>query len=391
MLQNLPIFKVPPHGSPTRASIPTLRTICVHLCSSVVPCLLVFTSAGAQTLSGTVTNSTLSRPEAGLPVQIVSHSATDATVMADTTDANGQFSFNLPETPSSEIPILISTRYLGVDYTSDRVTDPTALIEILVYETSEDPSDLSVVSHHLIVDAATNQASQIYIFRNDSDRTYKTGTGHGHGIELPLPQNVTQFFEGPQGLHNHGSTLVDARPVPPGGIQLAYSFELPPDRQFAQHLVFDTQSVDLLVTPTDTPITQTSLEDIGPITLGQREYRRLGAKNLRRGQHIAFTVGGPTFSDQGGWATEKNGPWILGSVALIALLAVVFIKVGQRRQTNSGPSPGELGPDVRRTALLEQIADLDDRLDAGRIEKDDHARRREALKAEVVDLTRDKA
>ena len=382
--------------SPNRATNLNRTPIRVHLCSFVVPRLLACTviafaatrTVSAQTLTGTVTNKTLSRPEAGLPVQIVSHGTTDASVLADTTDAQGRFHFDLPEAPNSEIPLLISTRYLDVDYASERVTDLTTPIEIAVYEVTDDLSDVNVVSHHIIIDAATNQASQIYIFRNDGDRTYKTGTGHGHGIEVPLPSDVTEFFGGPQGLHNHGSTLVDSRPMPPGGIQLAYSFALPSDGRFHQHLVFNTQSVDLLVTPPETPIGETSLDDVGPVTLGQRQYHRFGAKDLEKGQHIAFTVGGVTFEDQSGWVTEEKAPWILASLALIAMIAVAFVKFGQHRQPASTSPTGELGPELRRTALLEQIADLDDRLDAGRIEKNEHARRRDALKAEILDLTR---
>ena len=382
--------------SPNRVSIRNRFAICVHLCSSVVPvllaCLYVALTAtrtvSAQTLTGTVTNKTLSHPEAGLPVQIVSHGTTDASVLVDTTDAQGRFHFDLPEAPSSEIPLLISTRYLDVDYASERVTDLSTPIEIAVYEVTDDLSDVYVVSHHIIIDAATNQASQIYIFRNDAGRTYKTGTGHGHGIEVPLPGDVTEFFGGPQGLHNHGSTLVDSRPVPPGGIQLAYSFALPSDGRFHQHLVFDTRSVDLLVTPPETPIGEASLNDVGPVTLGQRQYHRFGAKDLEKGQHIAFTVGGVTFVDQSGWVTEEKAPWILASLALITMIAVAFLKFGQQQQRAPASPTGELGPDLRRTALLEQVADLDDRLDAGRIEKDEHARRRDALKAEILDLTR---
>ena len=49
----------------------------------------------------------------------------------------------------------------------------------------------------------------------------------------------------------------------------------------------------------------------------------------------------------------------------------------------------DLGPELRREALIQQIADLDDRLERKDIEKDEHEKRRDALKAEVVDLTKE--
>ena len=354
--------------------------------TAVCGVILTTSTLAAETLSGIVTNKTLSRTEPGLVVQIVSHSTTDATVLSDTTDSEGRFTFELPSVPSSEIPVLISTRYLDVPYTSERVNDLSSPVEVSVYEITDDLLSVGVVSHHLVIDATAGQVSQIYIFRNDGDRTYKTRTGHGHGIEIPLPHGVTQFFGGPQGLHNHGSTLVDSRPVPPGGIQLAYSFPLPSDGRFHQQLVFDTQSVDLLVTPPETPVSETTLQEVGPVTLGQRQYRRLSAKNLTKGRHIAFTIGSLE-RERDEWGAGAPAPWIVSSLALATMLAVVCVKIDRKRR--GGEPTGELGPGARRSALLEQIADLDDRLDNGGIDEEEHARRREALKAEVLVLTRE--
>lgn len=345
-------------------------------------------SASTEVLSGTVANKTLSRPEPGLPVQFVSHSVEDATVLTDTTDANGRFQFETTTPPSDEVPTVVMTRYFDVDYVSDQITDYDQPVELEVYETTDDLSVVEVVSHHLIVDAATNQASQIYILRNESDRSFRTGTGHGHGIEVPLPHGVTEFFGGPEGLHTHGSTLVDPRPVTPGGLQLAYTFALPADRRLHQQIVLPTRSVDVLITPAETEVLNTSLERVGPVSLGQRQYARLAAKEMAVGQHIEFTLAGGVSTQQGidAWISEEKGPWIIGGIAIVAMLAITIVKIRQRTQEAS--PAGELGPELRRTALLEQIADLDDRLDNGRIEAQEHERRRDALKAEVLDLTR---
>ena len=78
----------------------------------------------------------------------------------------------------------------------------------------------------------------------------------------------------------------------------------------------------------------------------------------------------------------------MGGIAVGALLALAYLKMGSK-DTVEVRTDGALGSEIRRSALIEQIADLDDRLEQGTIEKDEHEKRRDALKAEVVDLTRE--
>ncbi|MDA0710825.1 MAG: hypothetical protein O3B73_11515, partial [bacterium] len=65
----------------------------------------------------------------------------------------------------------------------------------------------------------------------------------------------------------------------------------------------------------------------------------------------------------------------------ILLVGVIVYRVRKPK----APSPS--GSRDRRTALLEQIADLDDRFEGGKISEADYRMRRDVLKSEIEDLS----
>jgi hypothetical protein len=363
--------------------------------SPILVGLLLFTTSTldvtAVELKGKVVNGTLGRAEAGVVVQLVHHSAQTAEVLVDTTSADGTFAFEISGEPTADVPMMLSAEYEGVPYRSDRVTDLSSDVEISVYESTDKDATIEMISHHLIIDTQARQATQILIFQNTGDRTYKTGEGHGHGIEVPLPNGLTEAGSDIPGVHTHGPTLVDSRPVPPGRRQLSFTTDVPADGRFTQVMKYGTPSVDVFITPSTAEVSQTSMQDLGPVTLGDRDFRRLLTENVQAGGQVSFQLAGvlPVTSSGGAdpFDWSGNGPWALGGMALGAFLSLAYLKMGSKDVVVVKVG-GDLGPEIRRTALIQQIADLDDRLDAKDIDTAEHERRRDALKAEVVDLTK---
>ncbi len=345
----------------------------------------------ASTLNGVVMNKTLARTEAGIVVKFVHHTAQSAEVLVDTSDSEGQFSFEIPSEPSAEVPMMLSAEYQDVPYRSERVTDSSKLVEVAVYESTNQDDAIEMISHHLIIDAQASQVTQILIFQNTGDRTFKTGTGHGHGVEVPLPEGITEVWSDIPGVHNHGPTLVDSRPVVPGRMQLAFTMAIPADGRITQRLKYATPAIDAFITPAETEVTDNTMSDLGPVDLGERQFRRLISENVSAGGQVSFRLGSSVASTAAVGSSEGVdvggvGPWALGGVAIGALLALVYLKMGSKETISSDE---ELGAEVRRMALIQQIADLDDRLEHKNIARDEHATRRDALKAEVVDLTKE--
>lgn len=330
----------------------------------------------AQTYTGQVYNKTLSRTEPGVVVTLVHHGQTDATVIRDTTDQQGRFHIHSPAIDSAQMPPLLSAQYGGVDYHHHQTTSDTP-IDLPVYETTASDTAITLISHHIVLEARTGEVTQILIIQNEGDRTYRTGGDHGHGLEIPLPEGVTQLTQGPQGLHTHGNILVDPRPLTPGGGQLVFSFNLPASGQMIQQIKYPTGSVDLLILPADTTIAVTGLQDQGTATLGEKTFRRFSAAGLVSGNRFSIklisTAAESSFS-------RDNLVWILASLALVFALLAFFYR----------PRKPVLTPtsDNRRTVLLEQIADLDERFENSILTQETYQVRRDVLKAEVADLTR---
>lgn len=347
--------------------------------------LLFCPSAFAETLSGRVVNRTLSRAEAGCPVALIRHGENSADVLRDTSDAEGRFAFQVPGAPEGAQTFLSAT-YAGVEYHQPVEGASGDPLEIPVYEITGADTAVSIPSHHIVIEAQSGDVTQIVIVRNSGDRTFRTGEGHGHGLELPLPEGVTEITGGPQGLHTHGSILVNPEPVRPGGSQLLFSFRLPGARRLLQTVNYPTGAVDVLVTPADAPVSGAGLQDLGEVAFQGRSFRRLTGSALSRGDRIDIRLGGPAaLSDE--WLSRDALKWALGGLALAFALLALFFRTGRRA---SAPAPESGAPDLgaRRNALLQQIADLDDRYADGAIPEADYQARREAFKAEVVELTR---
>ena len=282
--------------------------------------------------------------------------------------------------------MLLSAAYAGVDYIHSVTPADSGEVEIPVYETTDADTAIALMSYHLVVDTHTGEAMQILIVQNRGDRTYRTGEGHGHGLEISLPEGVTDITQGPQGLHTHGSTLVDPRPVKPGGSQLTFAFRLPPSGRITQEMTYPTEALDVLVTPSETPVTGIALQDLGEIDLGKRRYRRFSGTALKPGDRIDLQIDSATPARS---SFAEQAPWILGGVALgIGLLAVFFRAARQRAAPADGAKVDDGPTRSRRKALMAQIVDLDDRFAEGEVAEADYQAQRATLMAEVVTLTR---
>ena len=341
--------------------------MCVYLC---IVFLTLFISPPVFALTGHVINQTLNRPEPDIEVSYILHETGDITIVRDTTDSKGQFILDVSSDPGADPPPMLFARYNGIDYPGNPAPAGDT-VDIPVFETTDSDTAISLSSHHILIDAQAGTVAYIIIVHNRGDRTYLTGGDHGHGLEIPLPDGVTDIARAPQGVHLHGSLLVDPRPIIPGNSQTFFSFALPPSNRIAQRITYPTASLDLLVQPTDTPVSTTILRDLGDVTLGNNVFQRFGAEQLAPGTQIDINLSSAEI------ASNLQTPiWIAAASAIAIAILVIYM-----RSLKTTPN--------RRTVLLEQIADLDERYESGKLSEDDYKNRRNALKAEVIDLSGD--
>lgn len=332
--------------------------------------LALFISTPIFALTGRVINQTLNRVEPNIEVSYILHETGDITIVRDTTDSKGQFILDVPSDPGADPPPMLLARYNGIDYPGNPAPAGD-IVDISVFETTDSDTAISLSSHHILLDAQAGTVTYIFIVHNHGDRTYLTGGDHGHGLEIPLPDGVTDFIRAPQGVHLHDTLLVDPRPIIPGNSQTFFTFALPPSNRIAQRITYPTAGMDLFVQPADTPVSTTILQDLGGITLGNQVFQRFGAEQLAPGTQIDIRLSSSEFS------LTPNLQTTIGIIAASALaLAILVIYMRSLKTTPN-----------RRTILLEQIADLDERYESGKLSEDDYKNRRNALKAEVIDLS----
>ena len=344
---------------------------------------LSHTTPANELVVGRVTNETYSNPQQGCVVLLVRQAAEPEIVGQDTTDSHGRFSFRDAESDGA-LRFLFAS-YAGVNY-HQRLSDGPN--EIAVYETTGSDTALSVVSHHIIVDAEEKRVEQILIVKNSGNRTFRTGGGHGHGLEVLLPDGVTEVRDGPQNLHTHGEILVNPDPVRPGHSQLLFAFDLPASGRLAQTVSYPTKSVEVFVRPADVDVSAGALQDRGEVPGEQHSFRRFSGAGFNRGDRIDLEINTSPWSFSA-LSSDIGIRWLLIGLAIaFALLAIFFRSAGKTGSAARAPADGAPDLRARRTALMHQIADLDDRYEKGRLPEEEYRTRRNALKAELVEMTR---
>lgn len=358
-------------STPQRSTTKTTHLLQFTLCLS-----LILFPTFIYALTGQVNNHTLSRPEANIPVSYIHHAQGGVTIVRDTTDQNGQFTLDVPSDPHADPPPMLIARYNNIDYPGNPAPNGDT-VEIPVYEISDQDTSISIASHHVLVDLNTKQATYILIVKNSSKHTYLTGGDHGHGLELPLPDGVTDILRAPEGVHLHGNVLVDPRPIIPGQSQSFFTFALPANNELNQTITYATGSFDLLVQPPEANVSTTGLHNHGTVDFGGQTFQQLATANLIPGARIGIRFG----EEESG--ISQNDITILAILSAIVLGAIIIVMVRRTRPK----APTQAPTTDRRSALLEQIADLDDRFESGQLTKDVYTTRRDVLKAEVAELS----
>ena len=339
--------------------------------------------ATASTLTGRAVNQTANVSVPQLEIKLVIHSPDTAATLSSVTDSDGEFSFDLSAFPDAP-QLFLTTHFDHID--TVQPVDPAAEgpVRLDLYERSDSDTAIAVSSHHVILDTNAGEIIHVLITNNRSNRTYLGGEGHGHGMEVLLSEGADEILSGPDGAHTHGRVLIDPRPVKPGTSQLKYTLRMPDTGRFEQQVSYPTGAVDIMILPADTEIGATTLEDLGRVDFNGRTFRRLRTVNLAPGDRFSLELGG------GEWwvAWSKSGPfpWVIGGVCFAVLILVIWFRpLAGRAKSDTGISDIQ----ARRDALVAAIANLDDRLDDGELSESDHRTRRDALKDELLRLSRE--
>lgn len=372
-------------------------------------------ASGSGTITGTVLNGSKGNaPVAGQTVTLdmyVSHAQTQSAATT-TTDAHGHFSFGNLDGSGSTI-YQLDVKYANGDFTGatiDFASSPTVDQTITVYDTTSDPSALSVTNTTMLFSPPNTQTGLIPVgvfitFKNSGKLAFVSSAAPGAAGGAPtggMPTSLLRFAL-PPGAQNltlgAGFTNVQAMQVdkgfaalatiPPGTTQFAYVYDLPytgTDYHFQFQAVYPTAQVTLLV-PTNVLVDDGDYAAKPPVQALGQQYQLLEADSVQPGEVLKMRLWDlPVPGEQAD--LDQRALLILAAVLalLMALLVGLYLKRGNlavalrllpaSALAKPAGSRGSQGRDAERKRLLKQLLALEKQHTAGQLEDAEYQRRR---------------
>jgi hypothetical protein len=188
----------------------------------VIALVILFTSfAAAQTLTGTVKNSTTGKPSAGDEVVVFKLGQGMEESGRTRTDAKGQFSFKLDD---AQAPHLV--RAIHQDVTYHRMAPPgTTSVAVEVYDVAKKVDGITVVADIMRIQAAQGQIAVTREFGVQNTSTPPRTQMNEHNLEFYVPDGAHVIEDSATATTDNGNPLKSA-PVPEGE-KNRYSFIFP--------------------------------------------------------------------------------------------------------------------------------------------------------------------
>jgi hypothetical protein len=209
------------HRAATR-SVRRNKREATFLIAFALAVLLLGTLASAQTLTGTIKNSTTNKPAAGDEVVLLKLGQGMEEAGRTKADAQGHFTFRLDDAQSPHL-----VRAIHQDVTYHRMAPPgTTSVELEVYDVGKKIEGVSVVADVMrIQDAAQGQMEIVREFFVQNNSKPPRTQMNEHNLEFYIPTGAQIIDDSASATTENGNPLKSA-PVPEGE-KNRYSFIFP--------------------------------------------------------------------------------------------------------------------------------------------------------------------
>jgi hypothetical protein len=390
-----------------------VRRLFVLLFFALMFAIPLSASADSTTsMTGTVTNATPGGGSvAGLTVTMFEYQGmTQVNQYTATTDANGKYEFkNLPVLEGEAYIAHVS--YLNVDYPGQMFLMPQdagKVDAIKVYETSTDPTTISLDSRSIVVDGADPSQRLVSLFEilavsNKSDHAY-IGK-NGVVLRLGLPDGTAQIT--PQPGFDFGDakidqgTLVTTGAILPGSQTALISYSIPytgTSKTIVLGTAMQTQTERFLVKDGTYDISSSVFNDAGLVDVSGDQYHVLSVDKPIVGDTLSVDILG--LPRAGATGESSRGPLYaaIGAGVLVVIAGVLVFLVLRRRyrRARAGAGTGVEGAvagsgsgfEDERLALAAQLNQLDERRAAGTIDDAEYQTGRQQVMDELRLITR---
>lgn len=356
-------------------------------------------TAAIGTVSGRVTMATPGEPlPEGLEVQLrgvgvdETNQIYEFLVQTQPVGPEGEYQFTDVPFDVERAAYVVEVIHNGVVFQNGAFIDPAQPnleLPLEVYATTTDESVVVVDAMHVVFSEHPDAllVTQLYVFSNQSDRIYVTdepvagGRRGSVAISLPPEAYGVQFQDGQIGgrFVQANGRYYDTQQFPPGERSLAIivNYFLPFDgsAEIEIPVLYQTRQVTVLAQEGQQARSD-MLTQAGEEIIEQNVYTQYVGQSLAAGDTLALTL-------RAGAGVGGALPVILAVLAGVLLVAGIGYWVYQRSMGDL-PEPVAAGLSERASALIAEIAALDDAFEAGRINRFEHEARRAALKAELA-------
>ncbi len=332
-----------------------------------------------------------------------------------TTNRTGRFQFqNLSSKPGETYTVTV--RYQGAEYDTERIVLENAgasrTLEIPVYDSTTDASQISVKVHHVVFAVADGsvRAEELLVVRNAGDKAYvgskEVAGGRRATLQFTLPEGAREVKYG-DGLMEccvvpGEQGFLDTMDVKPGERQVAFSYALDPSGgsvKFIRPVDYRTEAVEVFIPEGPVKFSGEGLRQVGVVSGQDQRFRRFTGTSLEAPAAIALTLDSlPALG--GGWK-----PYAYASVGIVLLAGVAYPFVRRRRTGFSTPSSGPGHPTparvgaarvespltateltLRKVELVAALAELEASHEAGRITEKEYRRLRQEKRKALRDV-----
>lgn len=341
----------------------------------------------------TVVNGTTGLPMAGHAVTLLRHNSDETgeeTLDRVVTDGEGRYEFTGLRADGSHY--VAATRYLEMPYLTEHIPlEPGAARQertLRVFDITTDETSLVHSAVHLVIEANPDilTITEIIVVENRGILTFAPPPAVGLGLVYALPAAAFGLQPMVDGLQHTDRGLLFSGPIPPGASRIVYAYNVDRasiDHRFIRQMDYDIERVQVLVSPSTETVTATNLTNDGVQQVGEDEYLLL-SNRVGVGKGMSVQVAFPrilVWQDVMKWG-------MLGFVVLIVAAGlVVGIRV-KPEQPDEPPALGDLSPvDERKyAAIVQAMAALDDRYEAGGLDEASYRSRRDGLKDRALGL-----
>jgi mono/diheme cytochrome c family protein len=372
-----------------------------------------FKPLDAAIIFGTIVNGTtgeaFAEDDAVAELRGYNQDLLETLVMTTTLNAEGGFRFELADVPQDQF-YRVGVLYGGVEFGSDfggvTPTDPALELPVTVFETSSDPSVISIDRLHQILAFFEGgvSVSELYVANNNSNSVYvgESGNPDEGTFEMVLPGDAQEIsFQRAFGsLDNFipanevvftGQGWADTFPLRPGPgtlIMLA-SYVLPYDDgvTISHPILYSASEVNLVLPDAGVSLSdEEDWADLGQREMGSTNVSTYGKTDVPAGTVLTLSLEGePELENSASsiLAIDAQSELLIGIAIAVVVVGVAGVFIWRWRQE---PVDTEFYDTYNREELLQAIADLDDDYELGRINDQRYQAEREQLKSELVAL-----